>query len=237
LDYKIIKQTINKNTMSSPPLAAKKLKNSVSEKKKVDPLPLALKIPPHLWKDMLDTSGYLSRPMKESILLAEAVCSFQGDLSSSNFCWIPLKTMDPHTRVILKIKNHEIGMTVQFKNANGKIEDTLNMDVYVPDLTLLFKNLLYYEIDIDDFYSIFGQMVGKKGYNWNCVKKLIEPGPKREPAALQKMIKDMVSQKRPLFRAEIDMNKFLRTYPLVKRTAESKKSILWLAETMSMLQK
>ena len=218
---------------SSPP--SKKLKKSVSEKKTVDPLPMAMKIPPHLWKDMLDTSGYLSRPMEESIVLAEAVCSFQGDLSSSNFCWIPLKTMDPHTRVVLKIKSHQIGMSIQYKNASGEIEDMLNMDVYVPDLTLLFKNLLYYEIDIDDFYGLYGQLVGKKGYH--CVKKLIEPGTKREPAALQEMIKDMVSQKRPLSRAEIDMNKFLRTYPLVKRTAESKKSILWLAETMSMLQK
>lgn len=126
-------------------------------------------------------------------------------------------------------------MSIQYKNASGEIEDMLNMDVYVPDLTLLFKNLLYYEIDIDDFYGLYGQLVGKKGYH--CVKKLIEPGTKREPAALQEMIKDMVSQKRPLSRAEIDMNKFLRTYPLVKRTAESKKSILWLAETMSMLQK
>ena len=185
-------------------------------------------IPPHFWKEILDMSGYYGQDTdrkKEMLILAEAVCCFQGTRSM----WIPLLSADPSSsRLWIGVDPYSLQMARHYYGTYGNVERTLSANLSVPDMAVFFKIILRYEIDVVEFTKKYGEHTGKWEVDGKCIQGLLEPKQQPHRNNLNRFIKNLISTKRKLSPAEVDFYHMICARPLVKRSDENKKSMLSL---------
>jgi hypothetical protein len=180
-------------------------------------------IPQHVWKEIFDMSGYhtemMEKEKKEMLILAEAVCCFQGTRSM----WIPLLSADPSSSRLW------IGVDPYSLQMYGNVDRTLSAKLSVPDMAVFFKIILRYEIDVVEFTKKYGERSDKWALDGECIKLYLKPNTKQpHQNNLQLFIKYLISEKRKLSPAEVDFYNIICAQPLVKRSDENKKYMLSL---------
>jgi hypothetical protein len=182
-------------------------------------------IPQHVWKEIIDMSGYHTDRMKEMAILAEAVCCFQGN----RFMWIPLLSVDPSlSKLSIKIEPGCLQMARTYFDSDGNVDRTLSAELCVPDMEVFFKIILRYEIDVVEFTKKYDRSE-KWALDGECIKVFLKPNTKQpHQNNLQIFIKNLISKKRKLLPAEVDFYHIICAQPLVKRSDENKKSTLSL---------
>ena len=182
-------------------------------------------IPQHVWKEIIDMSGYHTDRMKEMAILAEAVCCFQGKRSM----WIPLLSADPSSsRLSIKIEPGCLQMARTYFDSDGNVDRTLSAELCVPDMEVFFKIILRYEIDVVEFTKKYDRSE-KWALDGQCIEGFLRPD-KQQPNQnnLKRFIKTLILKKRKLLPAEVDFYHIICAQPLVKRSDENKKSTLSL---------
>ena len=182
-------------------------------------------IPQHVWKEIIDMSGYHTDRMKEMAILAEAVCCFQGKRSM----WIPLLSADPSSsRLSIKIEPGCLQMARTYFDSDGNVDRTLSAELCVPDMEVFFKIILRYEIDVVEFTKKYDRSE-KWAIDGQCIEGFLRPY-KQQPNQnnLKRFIKTLILKKRKLLPAEVDFYHIICAQPLVKRSDENKKSTLSL---------
>lgn len=200
----------------------KRPRDSSSQQKK-DSKKRKIHIPDHFMKDILDMAGYTHRGA-EATILAQVLCKLErGNVLER--LWVPLISLDPRVKVYLEVRKNSVKLHRIYLRPDSTMETSMRVQIYIPDPVVVLKNLLYYEINVEQFLE-----ENPHAHQDPCVQQMLSNSP---TSMLQERIRNMIAQKRPLTLAEKDFNEILRKYPLKKRSSHSKKSLLSMPRIFS----
>ena len=201
----------------------KRSRESSSQQKK-DSKKRKIHIPDHFMKDILETAEYKHRGA-ESAIFAKALCILERRNKGERL-YIQLISLDPRIKTFLSLEFNKITLNRIFFRPD-LTEDSYRMEIYIDNPSVVFKNLLYYEIDVEKFVEDYPL---NREYQDPCVQQMLSNSP---TSMLQERIRNMVAQRRPLTLAEKDFTEILRKYPLKKRSSHGKKSLLSMPRIIS----
>jgi len=202
----------------------KRPRDSSSQQKK-DSKKRKIHIPEHFMKDILETAEYNHRGA-ESAIFAKALCILERG-NNGEILYIQLISLDPRIKTFLSLEFNKITLNRIFHRPDLTVENSYRWEMYIPDPSVVFKNLLYYEIDVERFLQDYPV---NREYQDPCVQQMLSNSP---TSMLQERIRNMVAQRRPLTMPEKDFTEILRKYPLKKRSSHGKKSLLSMPRIIS----
>ena len=202
----------------------KRPRDSSSQQKK-DSKKRKIHIPDHFMKDILETAEYNHRGA-EAAIFAKALCMLERGYIGESL-YIPLISLDPRINTFLSLGYKKITLNRIFRRPDLTVEASYRFEMYIPDPSVVFKNLLYYEIDVERFLEDYPV---NREYQDPCVQQMLSNSP---TSMLQERIRNMITQRRSLTMAEKDFTEILRKYPLKKRSSHSKKSLLSMPRIIS----
>jgi hypothetical protein len=174
-------------------------------------------------KDFLDMAGYTHRGA-EATILAQVLCKVErGNVLDR--LWVPLISLDPRVKVYLEVRKDCVILHRIYLRPDSTVETSIRVEIYIPDPAVVLKNLLYYEINVEQFLE-----ENPHAHQDPCVPQMLSNSP---TSMLQERIRNMITQRRSLTIAEKDFTEILRKYPLKKRSSHSKKSLLSMPRIIS----